>query len=334
MAVAAAIGVEAEEAIPNVAMGPRLQNKMKMMQPNHLGDINRSIEKMSIGNNSFNPPNTCPSMGQAGTTMPVQANNRRGSNWTNSTEGYGSMRSEQSMMSSRRCSDVSVAMSQGSNVPQWDPMSADSSRRSSMASNHGGNVQDHQVNINNHLDRLHRRASKQNQMQVTPVATPTPMMNMVRTPTNVLPPQPMPNHAQQPMVNHGSGRRASDPVRMLDRNFGVEGQMSRHGRSGSFGPVQPAAQPPRVPIHGQRIRGMSGDTYFQQQQSNAQQMVRKFHIFSLSEVGCLVVFPIELCFGYLVEFMSLILKIRMVLHFKKQNQIKKGSIKIKLGLLK
>ena len=284
MAVAAAIGVEAEEAIPNVAMGPRLQNKMKMMQPNHLGDINRSIEKMSIGNNSFVPPNTCPSMGQAGTTMPVQANTRRGSNWTNSTEGYGSMRSEQSMMSSRRCSDVSVAMSQGSNVPQWDPMSADSSRRSSMASNHGGNAQDHQVNINNHLDRLHRRA-KQNQMQVTPVATPTPMMNMVRTPTHVPPPPPMPTHAPQPMGNHGSGRRASDPVRMLDRNFGVEGQMSRHGRSGSFGAVQPSAQP-RVPIHGQRIRGMSGDTYFQQQQSNAatataaQQMVRKFHIFS------------------------------------------------------
>ena len=113
MAVAAAIGVEADEALPvqNGLAGPRLQNKMKMI-PNHIGDINRSIEKMSIG--SFNPPpsNTCaPSMGQTQTTMPVTANTRRGSNWTNSTEGYGSMRSEQSMMSSRRCSDVS-AMSQ------------------------------------------------------------------------------------------------------------------------------------------------------------------------------------------------------------------------------
>ena len=282
MAVAAAIGVEAEEAIPvsNGVMGPRLQNKMKMM-PNHLGDINRSIEKMSIGS-SFNQPNaTCPSMGQTQTTMPVTANTRRGSNWTNSTEGYGSMRSEQSMMSSRRCSDVS-AMSQGSNVPQWDPMSADSSRRSSMASNHGGNMPETPThNINNHLDRLHRRA-KQNQMHATPVATPTPMMEMggrgsgmsgmTATPTNA---QAMPNHAPHPMPNHhGSGRRASDPVRMLDRNFGVEGQMSRHGRSGSFGPV--TAQP-RVPIHGQRIRGMSGDTYFQQQQPG-QQMVRKFRL--------------------------------------------------------
>ena len=145
-------------------------------------------------------------------------------------------------------------------------------------------------NINNHLDRLHRRA-KQNQMQVTPSATPTPMMDMsgrgsgmsdmtaiARTPTGN-PNGHVPNHAQMPTGHHGSGRRASDPVRMLDRNFGVEGQMSRHARSGSFGPVS-AAQP-RVPMHGQRIRGMSGDTYFQQQQqqnSGAQQMVRKFHI--------------------------------------------------------
>jgi hypothetical protein len=44
--------------------------------------------------------------------VPVNNNNnngggRRDSNWTTSTEGYGSMRSEQSMMS-RRCSDVSA----------------------------------------------------------------------------------------------------------------------------------------------------------------------------------------------------------------------------------
>merc|ERR1712223_209469 len=70
---------------------------------------------------------------QSGQTMPLNAN-RRGSNWTNSTEGYGSMRSEQSMMSSRRCSDVSTRAMMNS---PWDPMSADSSRRSSACSNHG-----------------------------------------------------------------------------------------------------------------------------------------------------------------------------------------------------
>merc|ERR1712223_985187 len=206
MAVAAAIGVGGTEETGNSNGGPHnnalsQRLKMKMMSnahPGGLGEINRSIEKMSIGsgytttggNQHCGMP---PSSVSAGQTMPqpnttgaiptstlaTTGTTRRGSNWTNSTEGYGSMRSEQSMMSSRRRSDVSVAMSQGSNIPQWDPMSADSSRRSSMASNHGGNAQDHQVNINNHLDRLHRRA-KQNQMQVTPVATPTPMMNMVR----------------------------------------------------------------------------------------------------------------------------------------------------------
>merc|ERR1719273_1058536 len=117
------------------------------------------------------------------TTAISTAANRRGSNWTNSTEGYGSMRSEQSMMSSRRCSDVS-AMSQNSNVSTrammnspWDPMSAESSRRSSMGSNHGtmASSDNHAPppppNIGQHLHRLHRRAQQQQMMQQTPSAT-------------------------------------------------------------------------------------------------------------------------------------------------------------------
>ena len=144
MAVAAAIGVGPEDpmsgggasgpvgqrglpATGNNALSQRLSNKMKLM-PNHpvaLGEINRSIEKMSIGSNyatSAAPPQctgvvaatTNPHCGipMTQTSVPLSTNNtRRGSNWTNSTEGYGSMRSEQSMMNSRRCSDVS-AMSQ------------------------------------------------------------------------------------------------------------------------------------------------------------------------------------------------------------------------------
>lgn len=114
MAVAAAIGVGSEDPMPMPQAGgnlaQRLSNKMKMM-PNHLGEINRSIEKMSIGSYPQQQAQHC-SMSMHGATQ-IQAPqvNRRGSNWTNSTEGYGSMRSEQSMMSSRRCSDVS-AMSQ------------------------------------------------------------------------------------------------------------------------------------------------------------------------------------------------------------------------------
>ena len=143
MAVAAAIGVGPEDpmsgasgpgqrglpATGNNALSQRLSNKMKLM-PNHpvaLGEINRSIEKMSIGSNyatSAAPPQctgvaatTNPHCGipMTQTSVPLSTNNtRRGSNWTNSTEGYGSMRSEQSMMNSRRCSDVS-AMSQVNN---------------------------------------------------------------------------------------------------------------------------------------------------------------------------------------------------------------------------
>ena len=130
--------------LPN-AMNVRLQNKLKSgLIPSFnpaLGEINRSIEKMRIGapeaNPSGNPlvggtpcrgsaPNlvggqttitnyeqrrSIPSSTQPLLANPNGPNHRRDSNWTNSTEGYGSMRSEQSIMSSRRCSEIS-AMSQ------------------------------------------------------------------------------------------------------------------------------------------------------------------------------------------------------------------------------
>lgn len=126
-------------------MNIRLQNKMKGgLHPNFtpaLGEINRSIEKMRIGapetmptgNNlvgntpcrgsvpnavggqasipSYEQRRSIPSSTQTLMAHPNGSNHRRDSNWTNSTEGYGSMRSEQSMMGSRRCSEIS-AMSQ------------------------------------------------------------------------------------------------------------------------------------------------------------------------------------------------------------------------------
>ena len=83
MAVAAAIGVGSDDTTntrgqipPNNALAQRLSNKMKMM-PNHpssLGEINRSIEKMSIGSYATNNQHcTMPSSGLAnnGSTMPV-----------------------------------------------------------------------------------------------------------------------------------------------------------------------------------------------------------------------------------------------------------------------
>jgi hypothetical protein len=148
MAVAAAIGVCTDDMDcgPTHSVGDnmsnRLANKLKSdnrirqtNSPAVLGDINRSIEKMSLGSSKggshvsglrgggqtsltgFNNRSMCQVGGQtlpATPAVPVNNNNnnnggggRRDSNWTTSTEGYGSMRSEQSMMS-RRCSDVSA----------------------------------------------------------------------------------------------------------------------------------------------------------------------------------------------------------------------------------
>ena len=54
-------------------------------------------------------------------------------------------------------------------------------------------------------------------------------------------------------VEDGQGRRMSDPVRPLDRNFGVGGQLSRHR---SFGNLQGGGQ--RQALHQQRVRGQAG----------------------------------------------------------------------------
>ena len=57
-------------------------------------------------------------------------------------------------------------------------------------------------------------------------------------------------HGAQVTLEDGQGRRMSDPVRPLDRNFGVGGQLSRHR---SFGNLQGGA---RQPLHQQRVNGM------------------------------------------------------------------------------
>jgi len=205
MAVAAAIGVCNDDMDCNPShQGPnnlsnRLANKLKAdsriratNSPAILGDINRSIEKMSLGSGGkggsrvtgqtslagYNSRSMCSTGMVSGQTiastpaMPVGNNNpgRRDSNWTNSTEGYGSMRSEQSMMS-RRCSDIS-AMSQGSNVSMraqmnspWDPISADSSRRSSLAGGHEQGTAVPANPISHHLSRLHKKAQTIQQQQ-------------------------------------------------------------------------------------------------------------------------------------------------------------------------
>ena len=172
----------------------------------------------------------------------------------------------------------------------WDPISADSSRRSSLAGHENSAAQ--QANpISHHLTRLHRKAQtiqqqqQQQQQQQTPSATPTPQQNgmsshdmsRMHTMQQQLQqhPQMMPQHHQQQQQQQ-QVRRASDPVRTLDRNFGVGGgQLSRHQRSGSYNQLNNLGcnqMQQRVPLHGQRIRGLSSagaeteQNYFQQNQ--------------------------------------------------------------------
>ena len=91
-------------------MGPRVPNIPRRGQTAVMGEINKSIEKMSIGEmggNNSNGKGTKQSRQPSGPpqTTALMQPNRRDSNWTVSTEGYGSMRSNTS--TSRRCSELS-----------------------------------------------------------------------------------------------------------------------------------------------------------------------------------------------------------------------------------
>ena len=206
----------------------------------------------------------------------------------------------------------------------WDPISAGSSRRSSLATGGGahntGNIETPVGTtpaISQHLGRLRKKAQnlqQEHQLQsLTPNAAQSEnlrnmsgrasamsdcslpasatqlhnthlqqMQNMQhsysnipnqghsRTPNqwnnNVQYPQPQYQQAQQ----NGQGpRRASDPVRALDRNFGVtpshnhpQGQLNSRQKTGSFQNIDNSQMNQRLPLHGQRIRGMSGDSHF------------------------------------------------------------------------
>eukprot|EP00094_Tigriopus_californicus_P003367 TCALIF_03238-PA protein Name:"Similar to ci Transcriptional activator cubitus interruptus (Drosophila melanogaster)" AED:0.14 eAED:0.14 QI:51/0.66/0.5/1/0.88/0.9/10/0/1110 len=275
MAVAAAIGVGADDSslggssAGNSAIGlaNRLNNKLKLARNssvNALGEINRSIEKMSItGCNSGGGNSSC-----VGGTSNMTSNNkvlsshtnltnyskqgsvRRDSGWTSSTEGYGSMRSSDQSMMSRRCSEVS-GMSQGSNFSTqamrhspWDPNGSVCSSRRSSATGHDGNA-----GLAHRLTRLHQKA----EAIQSPVPGAHGMMSIDGRQSVMsdcsLPPNGMPvNHQVDP--NSGSIRRASDPVRTLDRNFGVGGQLSRHR---SYTQLNQSQQQ-RVPLHGHQVR--------------------------------------------------------------------------------
>lgn len=281
MALAAALGMDNDETLTQQSvpstMSNRLQNKLKHgHHSNHvIGEINRSIEKMSLnGCNTGAIPKTSSAINVPEATrlghqqgQNAQSNvNRRGSNWTNSTEGYGSLTSSDQSMLSRRCSDLS-AMSQGSNFStravrnsNWDQgtISACSSRRSSLLADQNGH------NVSQQLDRLHQKAVNTIQSPVPPTQQSLGGQTITQ---DMFDCQSVMSDCSMPTSNMGHSdannggqftqRRASDPVRTLDRNFGVGGQMSRHR---SYTHLNNAVgQQQRLPLHGQNVRGMSNN---------------------------------------------------------------------------
>ncbi len=201
MAVAAAIGVTAggdsvnENSVSNISSRIGLKSKKAKSSKlastsasatSGVGELNRSIEKMTIQNAD-------------------QDRRHSSSNWmgttTNSTqaatgsEGYASMPSSASSMLSRRCSELSQASSAGN-----------ASTRANLSSPVCWENSNSNSSTSQHLERLQRKAHQQMQQQQQ-------------------------QHYQHlPTSDHHQMRRASDPVKSLDRNFGVH-----HPRRASYG---------------------------------------------------------------------------------------------------
>ena len=163
IAVAAAIGVGGEfgetGGYRTNSMANRIRNKLHPTVPNIprrgqtavMGEINRSIEKMSLGDGGSSVKGMTEIKGKG----LMMGNMRRDSSWTVSTEGYGSMRSNTS--ASRRCSELSQmsAMSARQTMQSpWDPISPGSSRRSSEA---GAGARMSPA-VSHHLSKLHKKA--------------------------------------------------------------------------------------------------------------------------------------------------------------------------------
>merc|ERR1719422_1822553 len=261
IAVAAAIGVGGEfgeSSFRTNNLANRMRNKLAPRVPNIprrgqtavMGEINRSNEKMSLGDGGMKADTKSRGMGGPGNTV-MMPNNRRDSSWTVSTEGYGSMRSNTS--ASRRCSELSQMSSmstarQNLQSPAWDPISPGSSRRSSEAGARMSPVMSH------HLSKLHKKAlaagttSSLAQSQ-SAMSVAGDLMTSYNDGRSSAMSEAMPGV----QMEDGQGRRMSDPVRPLDRNFGVGGQMSRHR---SFGNLQAGGE--RQPLHQQRVRGQEG----------------------------------------------------------------------------
>merc|ERR1719220_2500420 len=180
-------------------------------------------------------------------TTALMQPNRRDSNWTVSTEGYGSMRSNTS--TSRRCSELSqmsaVSGRQAMQSPGWDPISPGSSRRSSEA----GGARMSPV-MSHHLTKLHKKALAAG--TTSSLAQSHSSMSLAG---DLMTSGGFPNvhNSANATMEDAAGRRMSDPVRPLDRNYGVNGSLSRHRSYSNLG-----GAPARQPLHGAVVRGQEG----------------------------------------------------------------------------
>ena len=89
---------------------------------------------------------------------------------------------------------------------------------------------------------------------------------------------PVHNSANAAMED-AAGRRMSDPVRPLDRNYGVNGSLSRHRSYSNLG-----GAPTRQPLHGAVVRGQEGMMGGQQYQQVTSKVSVYFQLFNTSFV--------------------------------------------------
>jgi hypothetical protein len=113
----------------------------------------------------------------------------------------------------------------------WDPISVGSSRRSSMVDGAAsaavltGSSPSAAAPISQHISRLQRKAQQQALKSTSSLASSSLQATTTDGRQSALSDCTVESPGQQEFA---TPRRASDPVRTLDRNFGVGGQMSRH----------------------------------------------------------------------------------------------------------
>ncbi|XP_069175168.1 LOW QUALITY PROTEIN: transcriptional activator cubitus interruptus [Procambarus clarkii] len=268
--------------LPNIPIGPRRSTS------NGVGELSQRITDLKMNGGMTTSQQARKNLldlhFRPGQTM-LQSN-RRDSNSTVSTY-YGSMRSDSSLHpNSRRSSEVSqvsaASMSRQNMVPSpYDPISLGSSRRSSENSNF--NMAGIAQSMSSHLAKLQRRAMGTSELYNTSNLV-VQTQNMSLSQDNLQGGWGTSNNmggmsASMGGNNFGSmgplgpvdplnrcegSRRASDPVRPLDRGMGMgeDGgrRLHRHHSYNSFNPRTPLPPiTPRHPNHGLQLDQVAED---------------------------------------------------------------------------